>query len=346
LLLVPLGAQNAFATPIEAIIIDVPSCDSVDALLLHELGENNPLFPPTFPVPFPLDELIEASADNGPTVCVPDDAFPDNDWVVTITNLSPLDWHGLYFVVDGSIPLGNMDGFEITNGVPAAAFRIDSVGVNPNLISESIALDGVFQSGETWEFLVTNFGGILFTAPPTPFDSNGLFGITSAGPGVGLASILAEFSTDPRQPPECFTNLDCVAGDGICFAGEFCNPLGQCVRAADPPLSTPCDLDDNLCTLDHCNGAGVCEALSTVVCDDDGDVCNGPESCNPSSGICASGPPPTNEPLCQEIGGEIIPIESTSLILAGAQTFSWMIPIVLSVLGIGLFVVSRKSENS
>jgi len=44
------------------------------------------------------------------------------------------------------------------------------------------------------------------------------------------------------------------------------------------------------------------------------------------------------------IGGEIIPIETTSLILAGAQSFSWMIPVVLSVLGIGLFVVSRKSE--
>jgi len=46
------------------------------------------------------------------------------------------------------------------------------------------------------------------------------------------------------------------------------------------------------------------------------------------------------------IGGEIIPIESVSLILAGAQTFSWMIPVVLSGIGIGLFVVSRKSENS
>ncbi len=43
------------------------------------------------------------------------------------------------------------------------------------------------------------------------------------------------------------------------------------------------------------------------------------------------------------VGGEIIPIEQTSLILAGAQSFSWMIPVVLSVLGIGLFVF-RKSE--
>ena len=46
----------------------------------------------------------------------------------------------------------------------------------------------------------------------------------------------------------------------------------------------------------------------------------------------------------QVIGGEIIPIEQTSLLVAGAQTFSWMIPVVLSVLGIGLFVASRKKE--
>ena len=44
------------------------------------------------------------------------------------------------------------------------------------------------------------------------------------------------------------------------------------------------------------------------------------------------------------VGGESLQIDSTALILAGAQSFSWMIPVVLSVLGIGLFVVSRKNE--
>jgi len=43
------------------------------------------------------------------------------------------------------------------------------------------------------------------------------------------------------------------------------------------------------------------------------------------------------------VGGEFLPIEATSLLLASAQTFSWMIPVVLSILGIGLFAVSRKS---
>lgn len=55
-------------------------------------------------------------------------------------------------------------------------------------------------------------------------------------------------------------------------------------------------------------------------------------------------------PECDEqisvIGGKIIPIEQTSLILAGAQSFSWMLPVVLSILGIGMLVVSRKAENS
>jgi len=44
------------------------------------------------------------------------------------------------------------------------------------------------------------------------------------------------------------------------------------------------------------------------------------------------------------VGGELLPIDSTALLLAGAQTFSWMIPVLLSGIGIGLFVASRKSE--
>ena len=49
---------------------------------------------------------------------------------------------------------------------------------------------------------------------------------------------------------------------------------------------------------------------------------------------------------CIVVGGESLSIDSTALILAGAQSFSWMIPVVLSGIGIALFVVSRKSENS
>jgi len=44
------------------------------------------------------------------------------------------------------------------------------------------------------------------------------------------------------------------------------------------------------------------------------------------------------------VGGKFLPIDTTSLLVAGASSSAWMIPVILSVLGIGLFVVSRKSE--
>jgi len=44
------------------------------------------------------------------------------------------------------------------------------------------------------------------------------------------------------------------------------------------------------------------------------------------------------------VGGELLSIDSAALLLAGAQSFSWMIPVILSGIGIGLFFVSRKSE--
>lgn len=50
--------------------------------------------------------------------------------------------------------------------------------------------------------------------------------------------------------------------------------------------------------------------------------------------------------LDHAVGGESLSVDSTALILAGAQTFSWIIPVVLSGIGIGLFIVSRKSENA
>lgn len=43
----------------------------------------------------------------------------------------------------------------------------------------------------------------------------------------------------------------------------------------------------------------------------------------------------------QLVGGELIPIETTSLLLAGTQTFSWMIPVIVSAVGIGI-VIARK----
>jgi len=50
---------------------------------------------------------------------------------------------------------------------------------------------------------------------------------------------------------------------------------------------------------------------------------------------------------CQDIqiGGELIPLDTTALLLAGAQSISmWMIPVVISGAGIGVFVIMRSRK--
>jgi len=45
------------------------------------------------------------------------------------------------------------------------------------------------------------------------------------------------------------------------------------------------------------------------------------------------------------VGGEILPINTTALLLAGAQSISmWMIPVVISGAGIGMFVIMRSRK--
>ena len=143
------------------------------------------------------------------------------------------------------------------------------------------------------------------------------------------------FAGDPNG---CVDDSDCIDGDGVCFSGERCDTgSGMCVNVDDPPLSTLCDTDGDACTVQHCDGEGSCVFLSPVVCNDD-DICNGEEICDPATG-CVSVPP--TAPLCA-VGGEIIPIGTTSLILAGTQSaFSWMIPITVSAVGIAI-VIARK----
>ena len=111
----------------------------------------------------------------------------------------------------------------------------------------------------------------------------------------------------------------------VCDGVEICDTALDCQAGPPAQPGASCEDGDECTLLDTCDGAGGCAS---------GQI-------DPNDLTCS----PNGDPGPTQIGGEIIPIESTSLILAGAQSFSWMIPVVLSILGIGLFVV-RKSENS
>jgi len=136
---------------------------------------------------------------------------------------------------------------------------------------------------------------------------------------------------------------------GVIFATLLLIPVGTQTAFAGAP-----------CTSNQDCGVEFCQKVTGAAPGDTG-ICTGPplECTTLFAPVCGTdGMTYTNE--CQAhaqkvnvahegectvvVGGEFLPIKTTSLLLAGAQTFSWMIPLTLSVLGIGLFVVSRKSE--
>ena len=175
---------SASAYNIKAFTQDLPVCDRLPEMeITHELGER---------AVFPRDELIISAFDQAPTVCVNDDRMP-NDWLIVITNQSGRAWQDLMFVADEGYAIGNLDGtvFDIASGTATDAFLIDPFGANPNLVSESMKPDVIFEPGETWAFMVTNFTSPAGGAPlPVPFDSLGIGGSSMPG-AFSTASIVA-----------------------------------------------------------------------------------------------------------------------------------------------------------
>ena len=98
----------------------------------------------------------------------------------------------------------------------------------------------------------------------------------------------------------CTTGETCQAGTCVGGGPVACAPLDSCHLAGvcDPATGcsnpaktngTGCD-DGSACTLGDVCLNGVCSGV--VVSCDDGDPCNGTETCDPASGGCVTGPPP------------------------------------------------------
>jgi hypothetical protein len=199
------AAHIASAVPVTGQYLEDPRCDTIPSQTLsHELGAA------AF---FPINEAftVQTSAATF-TVCVADDLIT-NDWIVQMTNVSGQAWTNLFFVGDLGMKVGNADGNMIdvigAPGVATDAFRIDAVGLNPNLLGESILADGIFAPGETWRFNVSNFAAPNGGSPPPLFHTPGVFAGSSplSTPPVSTASILAV----PVPEPSTFGALGVAA---------------------------------------------------------------------------------------------------------------------------------------
>jgi len=175
-LLVCLG-NTALAIPTQVQWLDVGNQDPLWLPnMVHELGVN-----PAGAAPFPQNELI-ASYDFIPEIQVtPCAVNADNpnipNPVVGIVNLTNIAWTSVWYVADMSTSIANDDGW--VNG--GLAFEIDAVGLNTPLLMESMIVDGIFQPGEVWEFVIQDYVSANGLAP-SAFSS---VGVPSALPTGG-----------------------------------------------------------------------------------------------------------------------------------------------------------------
>jgi MYXO-CTERM domain-containing protein len=158
------------AFPAGAIVVSITQSDlpGGDVLLIpsnmvaDELGDEDFGFPEG-------ERITHSTVSTTITVC---DNMVDNPTIpnrrITISNLQPYSIYGLCYVVNGLVTPGSFSNYDgSVNG--AWAMMIDSVGFNRPLIFESMTADGVFEAGETWQFVVQDYvsgtGSANFVTP-------------------------------------------------------------------------------------------------------------------------------------------------------------------------------------
>jgi len=233
------------------------------------------------------------------------------------------------------------------------------VGTATNAAGDCVLQKPCPPGSESVDFLSTDCGPVPEDSPCPPGTSKASTAVagTVCGPPIIPVTCPAGSKPSPFIPTTCTLQRPCPPGTQ---EGSFpainpnCRPNPNCpagyfqdgftckqtpITESSCPSGSAFSITDSFCTLQQPCPAGTLPTGNTEC----GPVIISPASC--PSPFTIDGLVCITVALVDEVvGGEIIPIEATSLLLAGAQSFSWMIPVTLSVLGIGLFVVGRKNE--
>jgi hypothetical protein len=176
-----LAATPALGVPLTTVFADLARCDPLSGPdAADELG----LAPP-----FPDNERIDAisSGSTQDPICL---GFTGTQQRVTMTNLTGRSFAHVWYAAEPSTTFTNYDG--TINGL--FAFKIDSVGSNPTLISESLAANGIFEPSEVWRFQIEDYSSTA-GLPASAFLSIGAPSGGGSGSSGSIIGIVPEPST-------------------------------------------------------------------------------------------------------------------------------------------------------
>lgn len=199
LLLSPL-VTSVSAYPVQVVHNDTPECDPLFIPQnVHEIGEGTS---------FPPDESLDAS-DLGlsPVIPCPTNDDPNfSEFLVDIRNTSGRPWTEVWYVANAETIITNIDGEanDITFSPLQEAFRIDNAVSDPNgthhpLVSESLTADGIWEIGESWQFVLQDYTNSL-GLPPDAINSLGVGDASAVGGGgfvTSSGSIIAVTIPEP-----------------------------------------------------------------------------------------------------------------------------------------------------
>jgi hypothetical protein len=151
-----LASIPAAAVPTTGLTItDLPTCDVLSApATMEELGLG-----PTFPAGSQIQVIGAVVTAAAACSSVTDNPLLSN-LQIGIKNLNSISFSAVYYVANAGTVFTNVDG---TINL-LEAMRIDATGTNANLVSEDITADGIFEPGETWQFILQDWTHPTLTA--------------------------------------------------------------------------------------------------------------------------------------------------------------------------------------
>ena len=175
-----LMSGQVFGSPTKVVHVDTPQCDPLFIPdNVDEIGDY---------LEFPADEALWHNyPSNSPLpACPASDISGVADPLVEIRNMTGKAWTEVWYVADDETTLTNFDGAAHQAGYPhlQESFRIDAVGLNQPLVSESFSNNGIWDIGETWVFILQDYTNLL-NLPPDAITSIGV-GSASVSPASGV----------------------------------------------------------------------------------------------------------------------------------------------------------------